>query len=193
MNFEEINALIFKFDSLGIEKQTNGAILIGEAPHLGNKAWLNVIYPKLTLEEIFEIENEIKSDIPLQFKDFLMNYSNGVNILCSTFSLYGLRKDNNREIEASRQPYSLSTPNTFERPNNSKSSFFFIGGYNWDGSHIYIDKKTNIIHCCKRWDAKSLMEWDSFNEMLFCELKRIYTLFDNKGKELDENNSKLPY
>jgi hypothetical protein len=109
------------------------------------------------LEEIYIIENEIKTDIPFGYKDFLMNYSNGINILSSTFSLYGLRKNNNREIDADRQPYSVITPNIFERPKNAKSNFFFIGGYNWDGSHLYIDIETNIVHYCKRWNAKSLI------------------------------------
>jgi hypothetical protein len=43
MNFDNINTLIFRFDNLGIEKHSNGTVLIGKAPHVGQKAWLNII------------------------------------------------------------------------------------------------------------------------------------------------------
>uniref|UniRef100_UPI0026027B85 hypothetical protein n=1 Tax=Chryseobacterium sp. TaxID=1871047 RepID=UPI0026027B85 len=60
-------------------------------------------------------------------------------------------------------------------------------------SRLYIDKDTNIVHCCERWDATSKVQWSSFEEMLLSELKRLYRLFDDEGKEIDEDASTLPY
>lgn len=194
MNFEKINKLIFKFQNLGIEKSNDGAILIGKAPHKGPKAWVNLLFPPLSIKEINDLKIQLNRDIPKEYTDFLLNFSNGLDVLSSTFSLYGLRRQLNRDIETNvRQPYSIITPNIFERPDNAKDSCFFIGGYNWDGSHLYIDNETNIIHCCQRWDATSKKQWNSLEEMILSEIERLYNFFDDKGIEFDENKKIIPY
>ncbi|SEW25279.1 SMI1 / KNR4 family (SUKH-1) [Chryseobacterium wanjuense] len=194
MKYKKINGLIYKFENLGIENSSDGAILIGKAPHIAPEAWLNEIFPVLDSKEIKILEEQLKTDIPEDYKNFLMNFSNGLIFLSSTLSLYGLRRQLNRRSSVdSRQPYSIITSNIPERPDNAKNSFFFIGGYNWDGSRLYIDKNTNKVHCCERWDATSRIEWNSFQEMLLTELKRLYSYFDDEGKEIDEDRSTLPY
>lgn len=190
----EIKELIFKFENLGMNKSSNGATLIGKAPFNGNSAWLNIIYPTLDEKALQKLEKELLAEIPEEYRAFLTKESNGLNILSSTFSLYGFRPKIDRNPRSNiRQPYTLTTPNIFERPENAKESYFFIGGYNWDGSHLYIDKKTRNIHCCERWDATSKYHWSSFNEMLLSELKRLYTLFDDEGKEYDDEKKTIPY
>ncbi len=115
----------------------------------------------------------------------MQNGSNGLNVFVGEFSLYGLRKDLGRTIEASRQPYSPDIANIYERPKNAEKSYFFIGGYKWDGSNLYIDTKTNLVHFCDRWDATSLYKWNSFEEMLVSEIKRLVKLFGENGKITD--------
>ncbi|MFL9845287.1 SMI1/KNR4 family protein [Flavobacterium rhizosphaerae] len=192
-NFE-IKELVYKFKDLGIEKSYDNAILIGKAPFRGPMGWLNILYPPLNVEEVNVLEQHLETEIPKSYKSFLCNFTNGLNILSSTFSLYGLRRQINRNIDLNiRQPYSIITPNVYERPDNAKDSFFFIGGYNWDGSNLYIDTQTDKVHCCERWDATSKFEWNSLEEMLLSELKRLYGLFDNTGKEIDEDVKTIPY
>lgn len=194
MKNSEILNLLHKFADLGIGKSSDGATMIGKAPHVGPKAWLNILFPTLKKEELFYLSEELKTEIPKEYADFLLNFSNGLNVLSSTFSLYGLRKQINRDIEANvRQPYSIITPNLYERPHNAKDSYFFIGGYNWDGSHLYIDKETNIVHCCERWDATSRKQWNSLEEMILSKIKRLYKLFDDNGVEFDEDKETIPY
>jgi hypothetical protein len=194
MYTKEINTLIFQFENLGIANSSDGAIMIGKAPHVGSEAWLNIIYPKLNDDEIILLEKELKTTIPEEYKLFLMNYSNGANILSSTLSLDGLRRRLNRDPkENSRQPFSILTPNIYERPDNAKESYFFIGGYQWDGSLLYIDKETNSVHCCEPDNATSKKQWASFEEMLLSELERLYQFFDKNGVEIDEDLSTLPY
>ncbi|WP_185247221.1 SMI1/KNR4 family protein [Chryseobacterium bernardetii] len=191
---KEINELIYKFSNLGLDSSSDGAMMIGRAPFKGPKAWLNIVYPKINEEEILVLERELNTNIPESYKYFLMNYSNGGNFLSSTLSLDGLRRHLTRDPKAnSRQPFSIITPNVYERPENAKESYFFIGGYQWDGSLLYIDKDTNIVHCGSPDDATSKFQWTSFEEMLTSELKRLYKLFDEEGKEIDENVSTLPY
>ncbi|WP_146894394.1 SMI1/KNR4 family protein, partial [Chryseobacterium rhizosphaerae] len=157
---KEINELIYKFSNLGLDSSSDGAMMIGRAPFKGPKAWLNIIYPKVKEEEIAALERELNSSIPESYKHFLMNYSNGGNFLSSTLSLDGLRRYLTRDPKAnSRQPFSILTPNLYERPENAMKNFFFIGGYQWDGSLLYIDKDTNIVHCCELNDATSKVHW----------------------------------
>lgn len=185
--FEEIKNELYKFESLGLEKSELGAILIGKAPQIGPAAWLHSLYPTLAKNDIEVLEDQLGTSIPKVYKEFLLNYSNGIKIFSSTFTLEGMRKVLGRTIEASRQPFSIITPNTQERPKNAKFNHFFIGGYHWDGSHLYIDKATNKVHFCDRWDATSLYEWSSFETMLVSEVKRIATLFDENGVIKDED------
>uniref|UniRef100_UPI0026050911 SMI1/KNR4 family protein n=1 Tax=Chryseobacterium sp. TaxID=1871047 RepID=UPI0026050911 len=171
--YKEINALIYKFENLGLGSSSDGAILIGKAPHVAPEAWLNELFPTLNESEICSVEEQLKTTIPKGYKDFLMNFSNGLIFLSSTLSFYGLRRQLNRSnLVSSHQPYSIITPNFSERPENAMESFFFIGSYQWDRSRLYIDKDTNIVHCCERWDATSKVQWSSFEEMLLSELKR---------------------
>jgi hypothetical protein len=184
---EIIKNELFKFEHLGIEKLPNGTTLIGRAPHIAKQAWLHSIYPVLNEIEISKLENDVKMKIPDSYKFFLSSFGNGLGIFVSKFYLYGIRKDLGRTIEASRQPYSPVIANIDERPSNAKNSYFFIGGYSWDGSKLYIDKHTNEVHFCARWDATSLFSWSSFEEMLLSEVNRFSKLFDNNGKIINED------
>jgi hypothetical protein len=190
--FEEVKKVLYKFENLGLETSLNGSILIGKAPHIAEFAWLNSVYKVLNEEDIAQLEKELETNIPTVYKSFLLKDSNGLSMFVSKFSLYGMRKEIGRTIEASRQPFSLTTPNTIERPKNAKENHFFIGGYKWDGSKLYIDKETGKVHYCGRWDATSLYEWNSFQEMLVSEAKRITNLFDDKGIILDEDVHTTP-
>lgn len=89
---KEILNILYKFDYLGVETLTDGAVLIDKAPFKGSQAWLNILYPVLDSSELNFLKNELRSDIPFEYQCFLQNFSNGVNVLSSTFSLYGLRK-----------------------------------------------------------------------------------------------------
>ncbi|MBV8326530.1 SMI1/KNR4 family protein [Chryseobacterium sp.] len=191
---KEINELIYKFSNLGLDSSSDGAMMIGRAPFKGPEAWLNIIYPRVSEEELALLEKELYTIIPESYKIFLINYSNGGNFLSSTLSLDGLRRRLTRDPKAnSRQPFSIITPNVYERPENAKDSYFFIGGYQWDGSLLYIDKDTNMVHCCGLDDATSKVHWNSFEDMLLSELKRLYLLFDEEGREINEDVSTLPY
>lgn len=185
--YQTLNDVLFDFDFLGTERCENGTLLIGRAPHIAELAWLHSIYPTLNKEDINHLEKELNQKIPDSYLRFLTEYSNGLGIFVSKFSLYGLRKQLGRGLDAVRQPYSIITPNTHERPDNAKNSYLFIGGYSWDGSKIYIDTETNKVHYCDRWDATSLYEWSSFEAMLNYEIPRMISLFDKNGVIINDD------
>ena len=66
-----------------------------------------------------------------------------------------------------------------------KGVLFFVETMNYSGE----DGK---VHFCKRRDASSLLAWDSFEDMLLSESKRIFTLYDDRGRMLAPSEKTLP-
>ncbi|MGZ3759793.1 MAG: SMI1/KNR4 family protein [Mucilaginibacter sp.] len=176
---------------LGEKRLENGTYLIGKAPHIAPNAWLHSIYSGLNLNEIKELEKVLDKPIPDCYRSFLEK-SNGLKIFNTTFCLDGLRRSFSRGFEDVWQPFDIRTPNMSERPKNAIDCFFFIGGYDWDGSLLYIDIQTQKVHLCHRDNAASLYEWNDFEAMLESEILRIINLFDSQGKEIDSRISTLP-
>lgn len=194
MKRETLLDLIGKYRHLGLEYvPETGATLIGRAPHIGSEAWLNVIYNPITEDDIVEMEKSMKRMIPVQYRDFLLNCSNGLNITSTTLCLFGCRKMIGRNIIASRQPFDLVTLNRYksERPPNATSDLFFFGGYDWDGSQVYLTDDGKV-HFCTSDDSTSLKEWASLDDFLSSEIQRIYLLFDDNGVEFDESTLTIP-
>lgn len=81
---------------------------------------------------------------------------------------------------------------TFTKNLKMQRHLFFIGGYRYDGSKLYIDSEDGKVHFCKRRDASSLLAWDSFEDMLLSESKRIFTLYDDRGRMLAPSEKTLP-
>ena len=93
---KELEEQLMRFSHLGVAHSKNGALLIGKAPHIAEFAWLNVMYPCATETEICDLEKRLGSAIPEVYKDFLMNVSNGFDIMNCTLALHGFRASYNR-------------------------------------------------------------------------------------------------
>lgn len=188
----KIEQFVMQYEDLGTMELDNGTVLVGKAPHVGSEAWLHELFKPLSKDDCIEIESALKTKLPKEYKDFLTSDYNGLRIFVTTFSLYGLRKQFGRSFDAAAQPFSIITPNSVEKPKNAKDSYFFIGGYGKDNSKLYIDTQTGKVHYCKKNDATSLAEWNSFDEMISAELDRIFSLFDEEGKKKNEDVVTIP-
>ncbi|WP_289692521.1 SMI1/KNR4 family protein [uncultured Duncaniella sp.] len=189
--YEEIRNLMFKLSHLGVWNfSEDGGFFIGKAPHRGIRAWQNKIYPKISMTEIEIMENEMHRQIAPSYIRFLTSFSNGLDIFNDTLGLYGYRYSFRRDETHDQQPYNLVWLQS-EKPRNSTDDMFFIGEYNWDHSFLYVtpDQK---VHFCHREDATSLFTWDSIEDMLLSEIKRIYTLFDDRGVAIDPKHPTTP-
>ncbi|QCD41440.1 SMI1/KNR4 family protein [Duncaniella dubosii] len=185
--YEEIRNLMFKLSHLGVWNfSEDGGFFIGKAPHRGIRAWQNKIYPKISMTEIEIMENEMHRQIAPSYIRFLTSFSNGLDIFNDTLGLYGYRYSFRRDETHNQQPYNLVWLNRFQRPLNITVDMFFIGEYNWDHSFLYVtpDQK---VHFCHREDATSLFTWDSIEDMLLSEIKRIYTLLMTEVWRLTRN------
>ena len=183
---------LYSFEHLGIERMENGTLLIGKAPHIAPKAWLHSIYPGLKEKQIELLKTQLGRDIPNDYLEFL-KISNGIKLFTTTFCLDGFRSNYQRTIEDSRQPFDILIKNVMERSLHIRSSLFCIGGYDWDGSSLYIDERTNRVVLLDGDDeGHTIYEWDNFEVMFESEVSRLITLFDKNGVVLDEDSSTLP-
>lgn len=190
--FAEIMEYIQAFEKYGCMEYENGTKLFGHAPFIAPKAYIFRVFSALNEQELVGLEEEMCRKIPEAYRTFLMRNANGLNLFNTTLCLYGLRKSYSRSPDAIPEPFSLSELNRFERPKNAKESFFFVGGYNNDLSKLYINTEDGTVHFCKRYDATSLFNWNSFEEMILSETRRLLTLHSDRGEILVPHEKTLP-
>lgn len=182
MEKKELENLLMRFSHLGVTHSKNGALLIGKAPHIAEFAWLNVMYPCVTEAEVCDLEKRLGIAIPKVYKDFLMNVSNGFDIMNCTLALHGCRTSYDRSDLDSWYPFNLEDVQKYERPKNATPEMFFLGTYEYDGSKLYLNTLDDKIYYCDRYDATPLKSWDSLSAMLTSEIERIFGLFDADGR-----------
>ena len=182
MDKKDLEKLLMRFSHLGVTHSKNGALLIGKAPHIAEYAWLNVMYPCATETEIYDLEKRLGCAIPEVYRNFLMNVSNGFDIMNCTLALHGCRTSYNRSDLDSWYPFSLEDIQKYERPKNATLEMFFFASYNYDCSKLYLNTSDNKIYYCDRYDTTPLKSWDSLSDMITSEIERIFGLFDADGR-----------
>lgn len=189
--FQEILKIIYEAKAFGARTLDDGTQLIGRVPHVAPEAWLHKVFPRLRQSDITQLEKEVlPRKIPTTYRSFLASCSNGLGLFSGSLALYGLRKNYIRTGDSVWQPYAIETPNIYERPRDASNSVFFIGGYNWDGSRLYLENE-GAFRCASN-STKLLNEWNGFWEMLTSEVRRLSALFDHQGREKDPNVPTTP-
>ncbi len=189
--FDRVVKLVNSYEHLGKRSLPNGTRLIGHVPHVAPQAWLHVLFPPLTGDQLSQVEREIDRQLPRAYADFLAK-SNGLWLFSGALTLDGLRWSYVRSGDAVWQPFSIATPNVNERPRGAKGSAVFVGGYQFDGSLLYIDADALRTYRCARTSANPLNEWPSFEAMLEAEATRLATLFDQSGRRIGPNVPTTP-
>lgn len=182
MDKKVLEKLLMRFSHLGVTHSKNGALMIGKAPHIAEFAWLNIMYPCITEAEVCDLEKKLGVAIPEVYRDFLMNVSNGLNVMNCTLALHGCRTSYNRADFESRYPFNIEDVQKSERPKNATPEMFFFASYNYDCSKLYLNTLDNKIYYCDRYDATPLKSWDSLSDMITSEIERIFSLFDTDGR-----------
>ncbi len=169
------------YESLGTRRLDNGTRLIGHVPHVAPEAWFHQIFAPLDALGIEHLGQELGHEIPAVLADFFLK-ANGIRIFSGHLYLCGRRSNYSRQGEAAWQPFSILTPNQFERPRNARPTHLFIGGYGPDGSLLYLDGGDLSVSRCSARSAKPLHHWTGFEAMLESEVQRLSTFFDRDGK-----------
>ena len=185
-----IQALIKEQKALGaVEEEVVSRY--GHIPQLAPEAYNVYTFAPLTEERLALVEQNIGREIPCQYRTFLTHVSNGMHIFHRCLSLLGLQGEINRKLGA-QGPFDLSIPNVYERPSNADASCFFIGGYSYDASKLYMKDESDKVYYCARRDATPLKEWNSFSEMLIEEIQRLKSLHGADGMLKSTRRSTLP-
>lgn len=179
--FSEIMAVLETASALGWRMLPDGTQLIGRVPHVAPEAWLHQVFRPLSPEEIAQLERRLRRPVPQDYRELLLS-ANGLGVFSDSLSLDGLRKNYARTGDDRWQPYSIETPNVFERPRDAEEDCFFIGGYRYDGSLLYLRGK-EVFRCARR-SAKPLNHWAGLWDMLAREVLRLASLFDAHGRKL---------
>ena len=174
-----IQALIEEQKALGA---VEGEVVskYGHIPQLAPEAYNIYTFAPLTDEQLALLERVLNREVPKQYRTFLTHVSNGMHIFHRCLSLEGLQGSINRKLGI-QGPFDLSIPNVYERPSNADASCFFIGGYSYDASHLYMRSGSQKVFYCPRWDITPLKEWNSFSEMLIEEIQRLKSLHGADG------------
>ena len=174
-----IQALIEEQKALGAVEGELGS-RYGHIPQIAPEAYNIYTFAPLTDEQLALVEQNIGREIPCQYRTFLTHVSNGMHIFCRCLNLYGLQGVLDRRGDF-QGPFDLSIPNVYERPSNADASCFFIGGYSYDASNLYMRSESQKVFYCPRWDITPLKEWNSFSEMLIEEIQRLRSLHGADG------------
>ena len=185
-----IQALIKEQKALGAVEEERGS-RYGHIPQIAPEAYNIYTFPPLTDEQLALLERVLNREVPKQYKIFLTLFSNGTHIFSRCLNLYGLQGVLDRRGDF-QGPFDLSIPNVYERPSNADASCFFIGGYSYDGSKLYMRSGSQKVFYCPRWDITPLKEWNSFSEMLIEEIQRLKSLHGADGMLKSTRRSTLP-
>lgn len=174
-----IQALIEEQKALGA---VEGEVVseYGHIPQIAPEAYNIYTFAPLTDEQLALLERVLNREVPKQYRAFLTHVSNGMHIFHRCLSLEGLQGSINRKLGI-QGPFDLSIPNVYERPSNADASCFFIGGYSYDASKLYMKDDSDKVYYCARRDATPLKEWNSFSEMLIEEIQRLKSLHGADG------------
>ena len=185
-----IQALIEEQKALGAVEEERGS-RYGHIPQIAPEAYNIYTFAPLTDEQLALLERVLNREVPKQYRTFLTHVSNGMHIFHRCLSLLGLQGSINRKLGI-QGPFDLSIPNVYERPSNADASCFFIGGYSYDASKLYMKDDSDKVYYCARRDATPLKEWNSFSEMLIEEIQRLKSLHGADGMLKSTRRSTLP-
>jgi hypothetical protein len=190
--FSEVLDILNNWAKLGSKTTSNGTKLIGHVPHVGSMAYLHSIFGPLKEEEIVQVEQEINHNLSDDLKAFY-RYANGCSLFL-TLEITGLRKDYNRELnENVYQPISIRYQNVIDQPKNKTEEMVFFGGYDYDGSNLYmVDNDQRVFLCSSESAIPVLYEWESFETFLLSEVKRLSEIFDKKGYQIKDDIETIP-
>jgi len=188
--FQEVFQILKKAKSFGEDTARSGATLFGKVPHIGSEAWFHTLYLPLSEREIDELEGEMNVEFPESYREFL-ELTNGIRVFSNSLSIFGRRDSFSRSVE-DRQPYSVVSEN-YNRPVGMPKKAVLIGFYPFrNGFYLYIECNSGKVIRCRKKEAKPLVVWDSFGQMLLSEVRRLEGFFDDIGRRRDQRAILVP-
>lgn len=141
-----LESLIKKIDagqSLGVKTAEDGSRIIAHTPQEYPQAYLHAFYSARTKSEWKKYQMELPAHLRELYEE-----CNGLTLLGTSLSIYGMRSHFKRDDTAAFQPFDLSGHDRECRLANHPLTDIadhrvFFGGYSWDGSSVYVMQRTS--------------------------------------------------
>ena len=189
--FAPVLQVIEQARSFGFRELANGARLYGHVPHVAPEAWLHQVYAPLAEQDVISLEERIDLLIPSDLRKFFQ-LANGVGLFSLSLSIYGKRTNYVRIGDDAWQPFCIVTANTLARPAHAKPTQLVIGGYQDDGSLLFLDCDDGEIVRTKSRSKRVLNRWTDFWTMLNEETRRLSGIFNAEGHKLSQGSTTPP-
>jgi hypothetical protein len=167
---EKILGPLEEWAHLGETKNDMGTRLIGHAPHIAPKAYVNVVYPPLGEDDLEEFSQRLGKPMPEQFKEFLLN-ANGLNVFSDALRVMGYRPLK-RKPNAGVYDYAscIMTANAPRRINGVREQDTVVAWYKVDGSYVLLDESGKAVRFDPRDGGRVIQEWPDFDTWLSSEI-----------------------
>jgi hypothetical protein len=189
---EKLSSLL-AFDQMdGDLRQLNESTLVFlHMPWKAPQAYLHVFFRGVSGETLNNFMLNEGMLLPPHVHDYLMQF-NGGSFFQGSLSLFGITNGTVSRDPMRRQPFDIRLYNKQSRPSNAKPDEFYIGGYDWDGSLIFVRENDSKVYRRDRKSGEIKNTWISFDQFLEQELMRIRQLVNRDGTWIDPNAPTCP-
>lgn len=190
---EQLIACIDEWQRLGVKSDASGSRLIAHTPRDYPDAYLHAVFSARSQADW----NKYGISLPEELQQ-LYAECNGLMLFGTALSVFGVRSHHKRSADAAFQPFDLVDHDrelravTHRLSDSQQDDRVFFGGYDWDGSNVYIVPNDGRVFWCRDGSAQSELTWPSIAVFLQAEYDRILGLFDDVGYPKDDNVSTAP-
>jgi len=173
--FDKFLGILESWSTKGERRLASGAWLICPTPHVAPEAWLHVVFPPLSDNDIRDLEKQCGSVLPTDFREFLLR-ANGVSIFSSRIKVWGLRRSYARTGDEAWQPFDLPSHNEkYERPLGSPDTVLYFGSDDNGAARCFFEPKGDSCRVGKtsRERFHPIQYWSDFWDWLLNETQRL--------------------
>lgn len=166
---EKILSPLEEWAHLGETTNDMGTRLIGHAPHVAPKAYVNVVYAPVNINDLDEFTQRLGRPIPHQLKEFL-SFANGLMVFSGALRVFGfvpLKRKVDSHIY--NYPPCVMTDNS-RRMNGVKEHDTVVAWYKVDGSYVLLDENGKAVRFDPKTGGHAIQEWPDFDTWLSSEI-----------------------
>jgi SMI1 / KNR4 family (SUKH-1) len=181
--FHEVDQAISTWSSCGEKQLLSGVRLICPTPHIAPEAWLHVLYPPVTIEDISRLETDLRASLPKDFRDFLLR-ANGLELFSNNITVWGIRGKLSRSGDKAWQPFDLRSHNrSSDRPYGSPNSIVYFGSVGRGENRCFFEPRgpSYIVGVTNRHDYQPSNYWPDFGNWLLDGIRKMKHKFNSAG------------